>query len=71
MSALALGFVAMYPALWWFARDLMQWRMFGSEVPFSVAFAVLVLVTPLVLAWRFVRRNDLSEQETSHETSVH
>jgi uncharacterized membrane protein (DUF485 family) len=71
LSAFSLTFVALYPALWWFARELMRWRIFGSAVTFGTAFAILVLFAPLLLALRFVRRNNLSERERIYETSNH
>ena len=62
ISISALVCVAMFPAIWWFAsaRRLMRWRLFDSAVPFSTVFGILVLIAPLLLVWRFVRRNDLS-----------
>jgi uncharacterized membrane protein (DUF485 family) len=67
ISALALLFVALYPVLWWFARGLMEWRVVGTAIPFSVPFAIFVLVVPLILAWWFVRKSDASEREDTND----
>ena len=70
LSALALTFVALYPAFWAFARPLMLWRMFGSAVTFGTPFAILVLFAPLLLAWRFIHRDKLHASDDLYDVSV-
>ncbi len=67
-AAAALGFAALYQALWYFAPGLMQTKV-ASAIPFSVPFGVVAIFAPLLFAW-LCARGDKDTGET-FETAKH
>jgi hypothetical protein len=67
-AAAALGFAALYQALWYIWPELMQTKV-ASVIPFSVPFGVVAIFAPLLFAW-LCARNDKDTGET-FETAKH
>ncbi|MBY0510258.1 MAG: hypothetical protein K2P94_08885 [Rhodospirillaceae bacterium] len=67
-AAAALGFAALYQALWYIWPGLMQAKI-GSVIPFSVPFGVIAIFVPLLFAW-LCARDDKDTGET-FETAKH
>lgn len=59
LAGLMLGFAALFPALWLIVPGLMEYRMFGTVIPFSMPLGVATLFMPLLFAARCVRRDHL------------
>lgn len=64
----ALGFAALYQAIWYFWPELMTTKV-ASVIPFSVPFGVVAIFAPLLFAW-LCARNDVASDEV-YDTSKH
>jgi hypothetical protein len=67
-AAAALGFAALYQALWYMWPELMRMKV-TANIPFSIPFGVLAIFAPLLFAW-LCARNDKDTGET-FETAKH
>jgi len=67
-AAAALGFAALYQALWYISPELMRMKV-TANIPFSIPFGVLAIFAPLLFAW-LCARNDKDTGET-FETAKH
>jgi uncharacterized membrane protein (DUF485 family) len=72
IAALALGFGALYIALWSLTPGLMQMKLYsGSAIPVGVLLAVVFMFISVVLAWVCAHKDGIGESKETYEVSHH